>query len=363
MASISVMLKPVSSSCNMQCEYCFYHSLAQCRESFSYGKMNNCMLKVTLSKAFKYANGDRVYLSFHGGEPLLAGKSFFYKVEEYLSRYNTLNSEVVFTIQTNGLLIDDEWCEFFKRNNCLIGISLDGDKVGNSYRIDDKGNATFDRVLNSIDILQHHKIEFNILTVVTKSVAKNIRYIYDFFVSRNYKYLQFTPCLKPFNKKDINNDLYMSGEEYATFLIELTKLYFEDYIRGNYVSIRQLDNFVRLVGGEEAFQCGMNGNCSYQFTIEADGTVFPCDFYAVDSYKLGNINDMSFDQMKNSSVAKNFVNESIILPEKCKKCKYFALCKNGCKRERTDIDKCTAYTKYFDTMLPYLKILTQGIEK
>ena len=362
MPPISLMLKPVSSSCNMKCKYCFYHSLAEYREQADYGNMSDKILELAIKKAFDYASGDRVYLAFHGGEPLLRGIEFYRKAIEYINKYNRKNSEFIVAFQTNGLPIDDEWCEFFKENHCLVGISLDGDRAANRYRVDNDGNETFDRVLDALDSLQYYEVDFNVLTVATKHVAKNIKAVYEFLTSRGYKYLQFTPCLKPF-EKEATDDIYMNGEEYGEYLIELTRLYFDDYINHNYVSVRQIDNFVRLVNKYPAFQCGMNGNCSYQFVIEADGTVFPCDFYCVDQYRLGNIGYDEFENMQKGKIQTDFVTSSTIVEEKCKMCKYYALCRNGCKRERPDIDKCTAYNKYFDAMMPYLKFLGNGIEK
>ncbi len=358
---VSVMVKPVSCACNMACEYCFYNSLVKERENADYGKMSYDTLKNIIKKGLELASGDDFYLSFQGGEPLLAGLEFFNTAEKYLKTFNLKNSNIIFAVQTNGVLINQEWCDFFKRNNCLVGVSLDGDRQANTLRVDKSGGITFDRVLDNIRLLNYNKIEFNVLTVVTKYVAQNINRIYNFFKGENFKYLQFTPCLKPYGKQSLVGDIYMSGQEYGDFLIELTKLYFDDYMKGNYVSVRQLDGFVHLAAGKRAFQCGMNGTCSLQFVVEADGSVYPCDFFALDDYLLGNVNDMNFLELALSKVEKKFLAKSLEINEKCKKCQYWALCKNGCMRERTDVDKCTAYKMYFSKMLPYLQFLSQGI--
>lgn len=358
---VSVMIKPVSGTCNLNCKYCFYNSLTKEREVENYGKMSFQTLENVIKKALIYASGDDLYLSFQGGEPLLAGLPFFYQVETFLKKYNVKNSNIIFAVQTNGTLINEEWCEFFKRNNCLVGVSLDGNEAANSYRVDKQGNASFHKVMDNISLLGHYGVDFNILTVITKYVATHIVEIYNFFKGQEFKYLQFTPCFKPYGNQKINEEIYMTGEEYGDFLIKLTRMYFNDYVHGHYISIRQLDNFVRLVAGKRAYQCGMNGACSLQFVIEANGTVYPCDFYALDEWELGNINDMSFLQLANSPIEKKFIKRSLNIDEKCKKCKYWALCKNGCMRERSDIDKCTAYIKYFDYMLPTLRDLVVGI--
>ena len=144
----------------------------------------------------------------------------------------------------------------------------------------------------------------------------------------------------------------LSAEGYAHFLIEGFARYYADYRSGNYISVRQFDNFIRLARFEPAEQCGMNGYCTRQFVIEGDGEVYPCDFYCLDEYSLGNIYANGFEEMGRSPKALAFIKESLTLPEKCKHCDYFALCRNGCKRERYDIDKCNAYLRFFYTYFP-----------
>ncbi len=361
MRTISLMLKPVSSSCNLNCRYCFYNSLSECREQKNYGIMSDEILEDAISKAFDFAD-ETVYISFHGGEPLLRGIEFYEKAIVLIEKYRK-KQNVVLAFQTNGTLIDKKWCEFFKQNKCLIGISLDGDETLNELRVNHAGQNSFRDVMNAIDLLQYYEIEFNVLSVVTKQVAKNAEKMYRFFTSQGFKFLQFTPCLKPYGNQKCDLSMYMTGEEYGNFLIEIMKLYFDDYMKGNYVSIRQLDNFVRLVAGKPAFQCGMNGCCSIQFVVEADGSVFPCDFYSLDEYKIGDITSDDFFSILASNKHQTFLKQSFDVEEKCKKCKWWKLCKNGCKREREDVEKCVAYDMLFSKMIQHFKFLTQGIDE
>ena len=352
---ISVMVKPASSNCNLRCEYCFYHSLATKRESYSHGMMTLETMENIIVKALRYANGGRMYLSFQGGEPLLRGKDFFREVKKMIARHNVLGSEVVMVIQTNGTLIDEEWCDIFE--DCLIGVSLDGPRDINAYRVDKEGNPSFDRVYDAISLLEARHIDYNVLSVVTRKVANNGGEIYDTFKSWGFKYLQFIPCLKPFGEPETEGDMYMTGREYGEFLWSVFKRYFNDFVHGSYISIRMFDNFVRLVAGKSAEQCGMNGHCTRQFVIEGDGDVYPCDFYCLDEYRLGNVNSDDFETMGDSSVANNFIKESMVIEDRCRECRFYALCRNGCKRERADIEKCTAYKYFFTNALPMLKIL------
>ena len=285
------MMKPASSNCNLRCKYCFYNDLSSHREMPSRGIMSQDTLRNILKKAFDFAGDDKVMLSFQGGEPLLAGKEFFKTVHALIRELNVRKCPVYIGIQTNGTLIDDEWCGIFKRGGYLVGLSLDGDEIADSLRIDANGEPTFQRVLAAAKLMQKHGVEFNILTVLTKQVAQRIDRIYAFFKKQGFRHLQFIPMLKPLrldeNGKPIcaceystpfpseEENYVMSGEDYAYFLKKCFSLYLKDFVDGKYTSIRQFDNFVRLAHHEIPEQCGMDGHCCHQFVIEGDGEVYP----------------------------------------------------------------------------------------
>ena len=234
-------MKPASSNCNLRCKYCFYNDLSSHREMPSRGIMSQDTLRNVLKKAFDFAGDDKVMLSFQGGEPLLAGKEFFKDVHAIIRELNVRKCPVYIGIQTNGTLIDDEWCGIFKRGGYLVGLSLDGDEIADSLRIDANGEPTFQRVLAAAKLMQKHGVEFNVLTVLTKQVAQRIDRIYAFFKKQGFRHLQFIPMLKPLrldqNGKPISACEYstpfpsedenyvMSGEDYAYFLKKCFSLY------------------------------------------------------------------------------------------------------------------------------------------
>lgn len=347
------MVKPSSSVCNMACEYCFYHSLSSQRESVSLGQMSHETVEEVISKGLKYADGAPLYLSFQGGEPLLRGKDFFRFVSAMLAKHNLCRSQITLAMQTNGLLIDEEWCDIFLESDWLVGLSLDGDSAANAHRVDTAGNPVFDRVLGAAGLLKKRGVQFNVLSVITEQSAQNIGPIYKFLTSKGFRHLQFIPCLKPLGCE--YSPLTVTEKTYGDYLIELFKLYFADIRRGNYVSVRQMDNFVLLSQGRKAEQCGMNGECGRQFVVEGDGSVFPCDFYCLDEFRLGNILHSDFLELGASEKAAKFLSEAAILPQKCKECKYFRLCRGGCKRERCDLDKCGGYIRFLDHAVQYLR--------
>lgn len=356
MPSLSIMLKPASSLCNMRCKYCFYHDVSDHRAIYNYGMMSDITSRNVIEKALRLADGDSIYFVFQGGEPTLRGLEFFREFVSAVTELNIQNSPVHYALQTNGTLIDEQWAEFFKANNFLIGLSLDGDQSDNLYRVDADGFNTFKQIMNTAKLFKRYGVEFSILTVATARTAENIEAIYKWFKIQGFKHLQFVPCIRPIGDGS-ESELYMTVEQYGDYLIKLFKLYAEDYKQGNYVSIRQFDNIVSLYLGGRAEQCGVSGHCSPQFVVEGDGSVFPCDFYCIDEWKLGNINSISFDEMARSDRIFEFIRKSYEIKAECRDCEFFQMCRGGgCKRNRADRDYCMAYKKFFNTCLPLFKV-------
>lgn len=356
MPPLSIMIKPASSLCNLRCKYCFYCDVASFREDFSFGVMKEETATKLIEEALEFADGESVAFAFQGGEPLIAGLDYFRHFAKTVKEKNSRNSKIFFSMQTNGTLLDDEWARFLKENGFLVGLSLDGDYEGNRFRVDEKGQNAYYKAIRAANKLKKHKVDFNILIVLTGYCADNCERIYKYFRDNGFGFLQFIPCLRPFGDKS-ESELYMTGEQYASFLVRTFNLYVKDFARGNYVSVRQFDNYVRMYLGERAEQCGLCGHCTHQFVAEGNGNIYPCDFYCTDEYLLGNINEEKLSAMANSEKAKQFILESLPVSEKCKQCKYYALCRaGGCKRQKEDRDYCEAYKKFFSSCLPLFRM-------
>lgn len=359
MPPVSLMIKPASSLCNLSCEYCFYRDVSEHREDTAFGSMEIGTAEILIRKALEFADGESVAFAFQGGEPTLAGLEYFRFFTGAVKRLNTKNSRIFYSIQTNGTVIDARWASFFAENGFLVGLSLDGDLEGSRFRKKPSGQTSFYQALSAAEILKRHNADFNILTVLTGYCAENGERIYRYFRSKGFKYLQFIPCLRPFGS-DEKSELYMTNEQYGDFLIKVFNLYVKDYVRNRYVSVRQFDNWVRLYLRQPTEQCGICGHCSYQFVSEANGNIYPCDFYCTDEYLLGNVRDDDFSAMANSEKAKNFIRESLPVPEKCKKCEVYGLCRaGGCKRTRQSEDYCEAYKRFFTSCLPLFRVFTR----
>ena len=333
MEHLSLLIKPASSLCNLRCKYCFYHSIADARDVSSYGLMSEQTARSIIQKALMIAKGS-VSFAFQGGEPAIAGLEFYKVFVNEVKRANTKNLNIHFSLQTNGTLINEEFALFFKENNFLIGLSIDGTKNINDYfRIDNKGNGSYSKIQKSINLFNKNNVKYNILTVVNAITAKHIQKIYNDFKKNGFHFLQFIPMLSPLDatEKSANE---LTAPIYEKFLKELFLLWYNDFIKGTYISIRFFDNLVNFHLGKDAEQCGMNGLCNGQFVIEGDGTVFPCDFYCVDNWKIGNINEMSFEELFKSENMQNFIKTSFHNSEKCKSCEVYYLCRGGCRRDR-----------------------------
>lgn len=341
------MLKPSSSNCNLSCKYCFYHSLASRREEYSKGMMTARTAERVIDSALDFANGSGVFFTFQGGEPLLCGVGFFSHFVDYARKNNTKGSKLSFCLQTNATLITDEYARFFADNDFLVGVSLDGDRELNSYRLYPDGRESFDDVIKGIEILKKYNVKFNVLSVLTKRTALDFRRAYRFFKSNSLRYIQFITGIRPENE-DYDEDMYMSCEDYAYFLNKCFNIYYNDCMRGEFVSIRSFDNYALLAGGGNAEQCGMNGFCSTQFVVEGDGSVYPCDFYCTDEWYLGNINELSFIELYKAPELAQFLKASFEINDNCKTCDYFYICRSGgCKRARRSADYCKAYKDFF----------------
>lgn len=364
-----LLIKPASSLCNMRCKYCFYADVAAHREVPSFGLMSEETMRILLEKSL----GDEVAsctFAFQGGEPTVRGLDFFKKFCAAAEELNTRRIPIHFAMQTNGYVIDDEWAAFFKENNFLLGVSLDGTvRTHNKNRVGPEQEGTFRRVWESIKILQKHEVEFNILTVVSKDTALAIERIYPFFMSKGLNYQQYIPCLDPLGEERGSHPYSLTPEIYGDFLIKLFDMWAQDIRRGRFVYIRFFENLVGMLKGYPPESCGMFGRCQPQIVIEADGGVYPCDFYVLDPYKLGNIREDSFADFEEKRKESGFIDISIPADPLCLECEFAYLCRGGCRRDREpQLDGrmslnyfCPAFKRFYAHALPVLQEIASRI--
>lgn len=344
-----LLIKPASSLCTLKCEYCFYHDIASKRETQSYGIMSLETLELLCRKALE-DQPKMISFAFQGGEPTMAGLEFYHKLIEFQKKYNK-GSQISNSIQTNGYKLGEEWAKFFAENDFLVGVSLDGTKdIHNTHRKTVSGDDSFNEIMKTLALFDRYGVKYNILTVVTRAVAAKPEKIYNFFKKNNFKYLQFIPCMDKYGDACGKEKYSLTSDDYASFMMKLFDMWYNDLVKGDMISIRQFDNYVDMAAGLPPESCGMSGVCTVQCVVEADGSVYPCDFYVLDEYRLGNIEDCFFDEIENAQIGTDFVSKSRILPVKCQQCRLLPICRNGCARYRGSDGVniyCEAYRKFF----------------
>jgi len=361
---LSIMMKPSSSSCNLKCDYCFYLDEAVNRESPNRGQMSVDTLTNVVKKAFD--QDCAISFIFQGGEPSLVGLKWFERFIEIENEYKKEDSVVSHFFQTNGSLIDDSWAKFFKEHNFLVGVSYDGhNRIHDIHRRMVDGKKSSRLVNKGISYLKEEGVDYNILTVVTNEVAENIDIVFKGLLDKEVYYQQYIACLDAL--VDSTENRYLDPVIYGNFLIRLFDLWTESIDRGYNVSIRLFNNFISILMGYQPEACDMMGNCSPQYVIEGDGDVYPCDFFCLDSYKLGNINEVSFPEFDQKRSEIRFIERSLQKSEECLNCKYFNLCRGGCPRymnkETGKFRFCESYTMLFDARLDVMVKMVATISK
>ena len=356
MPPVNVLIKPASSACNMTCAYCFYRDVASHRQEGFQGMLSPRLMEEVVAGAMEFAEHSCSFL-FQGGEPTLAGLDFYRQVVELVKKHEKPGVKVSYAIQTNAFRLDGEWCAFFKEHDFLVGVSLDGPaELHNLNRTDPAQNGTFNDVMRSVALLKKHGVTFNILCVLTGKNARSIERIYRFFRKQGLDHIQFIPCLEPLGQERGRERYHLSVEEYGEFLIRMFDLWFQDLLSGQYVSIRHIDNWLQILLGGQPEACGMVGRCSIQFVVEGDGGVYPCDFYVLDELRLGTVGENSFAEMAQSAAARQFLQCSTPVPPECARCRWYVLCRNGCRRDRlTGADGLPGRSCYCDALQRFFR--------
>lgn len=363
MKSVSALIKPASSLCNLRCKYCFYCDVAAHRETESYGVMREEVAHAVIDRLLEATDdGGTVLFSFQGGEPTLAGVDFFRAFTAYAEAQNGGRCTLSYAIQTNGMALDDEFCALLAAHRFLVGLSLDGDEVTHNYnRVDAAGQGTHKRVMNAVKLLRRHGVDFNILSVVTETMARHPQAVYRFYRKNALDYLQFIPCLQPLDESGqgavadsphAHAPYTLHARTYSDFLIAMFRLWAQDVLQGRQVSIRLFDNIVGMYLGMPPEQCGVYGRCQNQLIVEGDGSVYPCDFYVLDEFLCGNVLTDSVETLLHGAGAQKFLETDPPKNALCPDCRFLPMCGGTCKRYR-------AFFSSEPQFCPYAHFLSQ----
>lgn len=354
MHCLTFLIKPASSLCGLRCRYCFYADEAANRQLGNMGLMSEQTVDLLLTQAFSTISpGGSIQFTFQGGEPTLVGLAWFQSFTSKARLACPDGVQLRFSIQTNGMELDASFAEFFHREHYLVGLSIDGFRENhNLWRVDTQGDGTWSRAVKALRLLQNHNVDVNVLCVVTGHCARNPEKAYKTLKNLGARYLQFIACLDPIAQERGGQIWSVTAEEYGSFLCRLFDLWYQDWAAGDYCSIRLFEDYVHLLLGDQGGTCSTCGNCGQYLLVEADGSVYPCDFFALDNWKLGSLREDSLESLLTGQRAQDFLAWGSEKPEECASCPWKILCNGGCKNDWLPGDKphnvhCQAFRRFF----------------
>ncbi len=330
-----IFVKPVGAACNLGCTYCYYLEKKDLYQGEGSLMMSDEILEEYIKQHIEASSDDQVFFSWHGGEPLLAGIDFFRKAvalqkENLPSGRSALNG-----IQTNGTLINEEWCRFFKTENFIIGISIDGpDCYHNKHRLTKEGEPTLSRVLKGFELLRKNGITSEILCVVSSHNSGSPLEIYNFFREIGARYITFLPLVeKDHSKVSGASDASVKPEDFGRFLSAIFDEWKEHDI--GKVKIQIFEEALRSAFKQEHTLCIFKPDCGGVPVIEHNGDFYSCDHYVDSDHIVGNINDTLLRDLLASPRQKEFgMAKSKTLPHYCLGCDVLEMCNGECPKNR-----------------------------
>lgn len=378
-----VMAKPIGSACNLGCEYCYYLEKSKLHDSSSQ-TMSDEMLELFIREYIKSQTTLEVLFTWHGGEPLLRPISFYKRVLELQQLYAG-SRKIVNTIQTNGTLLTDEWCEFLRANDFLVGISIDGPQhLHDTLRRTHTGEGSFKDVMRGLRLLAKHRVEWNAMATVNAINVGHPLEFYRFFREElECQFLQFTPVVER-NLEHSNGTLLahaaeqngsvtphsVKAEEWGEFLCTI----FDQWVRNDVgrVFIQLFDSTLANWVGQPPGVCTMAKYCGHAAIIEHNGDVYSCDHFVFPEYRLGNLKEQSLSDMMYGQQQNRFgVAKHNSLPQQCLKCEYEFACHGECPRNRFLTAPngeyglnylCKGYHRFFDHAAPYMDYMRKMLQ-
>lgn len=382
-----IMSKPVSSMCNLNCKYCYYLEKANLyRKEDKAGRftMSDELLEHFIRDYLDSQTMPQVLFTWHGGEALMRPLSFYKKVVELQNQYGR-GMQIDNCIQTNGTLLTDEWCEFFREQGWLVGVSIDGpQEFHDEYRRNKMGQPSFRKVMQGINLLKKHNVEWNALAVVNDFNADYPLDFYNFFKEIECHYIQFAPIVERLTPHSDGRhlaspadsakiplaDFSVSPEQWGNFLIGL----FDEWIKedvGKYF-IQIFDSTLANWVGEQPGVCTMARTCGHAGVMEYNGDVYSCDHFVFPEYKLGNIRTHSLVEMMYSDRQQKFgADKYDKLPSQCKNCEFLFACNGECPKNRFAFTAdrelglnylCSGYKRFFKHVAPYMEFMKKELE-
>lgn len=373
-----VLAKPVGASCNLRCKYCYYLEKSHLYRNAPVRVMSDELLERFVQEYIQAQTMSQVLFTWHGGEPLMRPLSFYRKAVALQEKY-AFGRQIDNTIQTNGTLLTDEWCEFFKEHNWLVGISIDGPQdFHDEYRRTASDKPSWQKVMRGIRLLRKHGVEWNAMAVVNDFNAGYPLEFYHFFKEMGAKYIQFAPVVERMAAHSDGRhlatlvdqecpvaDFSVSPAQWGDFLCAI----FDEWVRHDvgqtYVEIFDctLANWV----GERPGICVYAKECGHAGVMEFNGDVYSCDHFVFPEYKLGNIRDKTLVEMLYGEQQRQFsCLKHATLPKQCRECEWEFACHGECPKNRFVNDRygnpglnylCSGYRHFYEHVAPYMDFM------
>lgn len=328
----SLLIKPASGDCNLNCAYCFYHDRPS--DPYHQGarrRMSRAVLEAVVQQGMQLDRRQATF-GWQGGEPTLCGLDFFRAAVDLQKRHGYPGQSVSNGLQTNGLLLDREWALFLRQYNFLLGVSLDGPAAyHDAYRNHTHGGGSHARVMEALRLLEREGVEFNILSVVNRITGDHGAEIYDYLVGEGFRYLQFIPCVETDPSTGRLTEFSVRPEQYGDFLCEV----FDRWYNGcadPQASVRDFDAILAVYLGQESPICCYQQQCGGYLVVEHNGDLYPCDFYVRDGLLLGNLLDTTLEEAFAGAALQRFAGYKAEPRGECVACAWLPLCLQGCPR-------------------------------
>ncbi len=328
-----VMAKPVGPICNLECNYCYYLESARLYERPHRFRMSDTLLETYIRQYIAASPGPVVLFVWHGGEPTLAGLNFYRRAVELQKRYLPQGWTCWNNLQTNGILLNDEWCSFLADAHFDVGLSIDGTRwLHDAYRKDRRGRGTYDRTVAAIRRLQTHGIQPELLCVVTSEIAKEAISVYQALRNFNTGWIQFIPIVQRAPDGQVTSES-VTGEAYGRFLCTV----FDEWIHHDLGKLDvQLFAEMSLVWtGRTPNLCWMAPTCGRVLIVEHDGGVYACDHFVTPEHRIGDLETSLLSAMVDAPVQRRFGDDKRDrLPSQCLSCSWLRVCNGGCHKDR-----------------------------
>jgi uncharacterized protein len=358
MRPFTLLIKPSGSDCNIDCSYCFYKNRApeigQGRQRMTYEVLEK-LVKDYLELRFEISA-----FAWQGGEPMLMGLDFYKKVVELQKKYGAPGQEVSNALQTNGIMIDEQWSHFLRDNKFLVGISIDGPKrFHDHFRLNFAGNGTHDQVMKAINNCKKFDVEYNTLTLLNRFNADYPDEVLDFLIGNEINFLQFIPCIELDPDTGKVTDFSITPQQYGDFMCKAFDRWCE--IGPEKLSIRDFDSMLSYCAMGRHTICTFDKQCSAYIVVEHKGDCYTCDFFVEPKWYIGNIFETPIERIASSKKKKAFARVKENLGNKCLLCRHLAICRGGCMKDRAPFDQknfgtesyfCESYKQFFEYALP-----------